>query len=134
MSAMAPVGLPSGEMMPGDISQISIMTTGISAEGMPNMSIDGMPTQEGTVISGEVPLVMESSMNASDQFEVTYIFQKPVLIRGYILETANERAECDPKDWVLNVHNCETNESIDIHEVNSEAPRDRWVEKIYRIP
>ena len=75
------------------------------------------------------PPVMESS-----PFEVTYKFQKPVLIRGYILETANERAECDPKDWVLNVHNCETNESIDIHEVNSEAPRDRWVEKIYRIP
>jgi hypothetical protein len=75
------------------------------------------------------PQVMESSMNASqlpsETFEVTYRFQKPVLIRGYILETTNDHAECDPKDWVLNVNNCENNESIDIHEVNSDAPRDR---------
>jgi len=104
---------------------------------MPNISMDGMAPQGAMMMGGE-PQVMESSLAASqlpsEPFEVTYRFKKPVLIRGYVLETANERAECDPKDWILNVHNCEDNVSTDIHEVNGEGPRDRWIEKLYRIP
>ena len=41
---MPPGGFPEGQM-PGDISQISMMSTGVSAEGMPNMSMDGIPPQ-----------------------------------------------------------------------------------------
>ena len=95
---------------------------------------DGITEQ----VEGEVPQVMESSMNASqlvpELFEVTYTFKKPVLFRGYIMETSNDGPENDPKDWVINVHNCESNEDADIHEVNREPPRERWTEKLYRIP
>jgi len=99
------------------------------------MSMDGIVPSDA---QGMVPQVMESSMTASmlipEQFEVTYSFKKPVLFRGYILETSNENPENAPKDWVINVHNCESNENVDIHEVNREPSRDVWVEKLYRIP
>jgi hypothetical protein len=40
-----PPGVPSSDgQMPGDISQISLMTVGASMEGMPNISMDGIPS------------------------------------------------------------------------------------------
>jgi len=68
-----------------------------------------------------------------DMFELTYRFEKPILIRGYILETANVEGECDPKDWKINCRNIETNFEHDIHTVEGEEARERWIEKEYRI-
>ena len=50
-------------------------------------------------------------------FELVYNFQKPVLVKGYILETANDDAECDPKDWVVRCHNIDDNSDVQIHSV-----------------
>ena len=35
-------------------------------------------------------------------WELTYSFWIPVLIRGYIIETANDPADSDPKNWKVN--------------------------------
>ena len=66
-------------------------------------------------------------------FNLTYQFEKPLLIKGYILETANDNAGNDPKDWRINCWNIEKCYEQDIHVVKDEEPRDRWVEKEYHI-
>jgi hypothetical protein len=55
------------------------------------------------------------------------------LIRGYILETANDGEGSDPKDWKINCRNLEANKLEDIHTVKDEKTRDRSTEKEYRI-
>jgi len=42
------------------------------------------------------------------------------LIRGYILETANDGEGSDPKDWKINCRNLETKKLEDIHTVEGE--------------
>jgi len=48
-------------------------------------------------------------MNDQGVFELTYIFEKPILIRGYILETADCDPENDPKDWTVDCRNIADN-------------------------
>lgn len=72
-------------------------------------------------------------MDGADIWEATYKFEKPILIRGYILETANVEPESDPKDWKIYCKNMETKVEHDIHTVTGEETRDRWTEKEYRI-
>ena len=55
------------------------------------------------------------------------------MIRGYILQTANDGEECDPKDWIINCRNVETNVDQDIHTVVGDEPRGRMAVKEYRI-
>jgi hypothetical protein len=72
-------------------------------------------------------------MNDQGVFELTYRFEKPILIRGYILKTANDGNECDPKDWTVDCRNIADNVSTVISTVNDESDRDRLAEKQYRI-
>ena len=65
--------------------------------------------------------------------ELTYTYEHPVLVRGYILKTANDDQDSDPKDWKIVCTNVETNEEIEIHCVEGEEARDRDTEKEYRI-
>jgi len=62
----------------------------IQMEGMPPgaMQMEGMPP-------------MPSMTASSGSFELIYNYQKPVLIKGYIIETANDNSDSDPKDWVV---------------------------------
>jgi len=53
------------------------------------------------------------------------------LIRGYILETADEGEECDPKDWTVSCRNIANDETTVISTVTDEGTRDRFVEKEY---
>jgi len=55
------------------------------------------------------------------------------LIRGYILETANDEEECDPKDWTVSCRNIANDYTTVISAVRDEATRDRWTEKEYRL-
>jgi len=48
-------------------------------------------------------------------FELTYRYEHPVLVRGYIIESANDDPDSDPKDWKINCRNIETNFEHDIH-------------------
>ena len=66
-------------------------------------------------------------------FELTYSFAKPILVKGYILETANVEGECDPKDWTVDCRNIADNVTTVISTVVGEADRDRWVEKEYHV-
>ena len=71
--------------------------------------------------------------DGADNWEVTYKFVKPILIRGYILQTGDGGEEFDPKDWKINCKNFFTQKEEDIHTVTDEEKRDRLAEKIYRI-
>ena len=55
------------------------------------------------------------------------------MVRGYILQTAPDEEECDPKDWIINCRNVETNVDQDIHTVVGDEPRGRMNVKEYRI-
>ena len=54
------------------------------------------------------PLI-EGSESSQGTFDLTYRFEKPILIRGYILETANCDPENDPKDWIVDCRNIADN-------------------------
>lgn len=72
-------------------------------------------------------------MDGSDIWEATYKFERPILVRGYILETANVDPESDPKDWKIVCKDIMTKHEIVIHTVTGEETRERWNEKEYRI-
>ena len=72
-------------------------------------------------------------MNDQGVFELTYIFEKPILIRGYILETADCDPENDPKDWTVDCRNIADNVQTVISTVIDEGNRDRFVEKEFRV-
>ena len=55
------------------------------------------------------------------------------MIRGYILETANDEEECDPKDWTVDCRNIADNVSTVISTLTDEGDRDRLVDKQYRV-
>jgi len=66
-------------------------------------------------------------------FELTYRFEKPILFRGYILETANIEPENDPKSWTVDCRNIADNVSTVVSTIEGEKDRERWVEKEFRV-
>ena len=66
----------------------------------------------------EMPAMPEASQST---FELTYRFEKPILVRGYILQTADDGDECDPKDWTVDCRNIADNVSTVISTVYGEA-------------
>ena len=66
-------------------------------------------------------------------FELTYKYEHPVLVIGYIIKTANDDPESDPKDWKINCFDINKKEDIDISTIDGEVARDRSTEKDYRI-
>ena len=59
---------------------------------------------------------------------MTYTFEKPILFQGYMLQTANDNADWDPKNWRV------VNESGEVvHSVEDEKPKERLEEKKYRL-
>ena len=53
------------------------------------------------------------------QFSITYNFAKPVLVKGYVIQTGNTPGE-DPKDWTISCYNSRTKYNQDIHQVTDE--------------
>jgi hypothetical protein len=53
--------------------------------------------------------LIEGGESSQETFDLTYRFEKPILIRGYILETANCDPENDPKDWIVDCRNIADN-------------------------
>ena len=114
---MPPGGLPAGavqiEGMPA-----GAMMGAVQMEGMPPGAMMGAPM--------EVPAMPEVSHG---EFELTYRFKKPILFRGYILETANIEGESDPKDWTVDCRNIADNVNTVVSTVEGEGEKERWVEK-----
>ena len=59
---------------------------------------------------------------------MTYTFEKPILFQGYMLQTADENAGMDPKNWRVLDSNGEV-----VHSVEDESPKERLEEKKYRL-
>ena len=55
------------------------------------------------------------------------------MIRGYILQTAKDKEEDDPKDWKVSCRNIADNSSTIVSTVSGEGERGRLAEKEYRI-
>lgn len=67
-----------------------------------------------------------------EKFILAYKFEKPILLKGYMIKTANDCPGRDPKDWIINCLNIDGGEDVVAHTVENEDPRDRFTEKIYR--
>jgi len=66
-------------------------------------------------------------------FDLTYRFEKPILFKGYILETANVNGESEPKDWIVDCRNIADDVSTIVSTVTGEKERESWIEKEYRV-
>ena len=55
-----------------------------------------------------------------DVFTLTYTFEKPILFQGYVLQTASDEPEWDPKSWTIIDNNGEV-----LHEVIDENQKER---------
>ena len=55
--------------------------------------------------------------DGGDYWEVEYRFEKPILIRGYILKTGDDEGGFDPKDWKINCKDFFTQKYEEIHSV-----------------
>jgi len=70
-----------------------------------------------------------ASVNFSrETFDLEYVFEKPVLMAGYIIQTANDTPERDPVNWTIQDENGNV-----IHTVKDERPRGRFEDKKYSI-
>jgi hypothetical protein len=79
----------------------------------------------------KVQNVCKGPKEEEETFMLAYKFEKPILLRGYMIKTANDCPEYDPKDWEINCRSLD-GEDIIVHTVEDEAPRDRFIEKNYR--
>ena len=57
---------------------------------------------------------MKFSGKKDDICELTYNFEKPVLIRGYIIETADNGVDSDPKNWKIFCRDIDADDDKDI--------------------
>ena len=88
----------------------------------------GFQTVEGTAAWNEDKF--EGPINQEDDttLNLTYTFEKPILFQGYMLQTADDNADWDPKNWRV------VNESGEVvHTVEDESPKERLEEKKYRL-
>ena len=65
--------------------------------------------------------------------ELTYIYEHPVLVKGYILQCANDDPDSDPKDWKIICNDINSGTENEIHNVEGEQGRNRNTDKEYRI-
>ena len=72
------------------------------------LAVDGSPAfeeainatkreAEGSKFGGPVSDLFENG----DVFTLTYSFEKPILFQGYMLQTASDEPEWDPKSWTV---------------------------------
>ena len=59
---------------------------------------------------------------------MTYTFEKPILFQGYMLQTANDNDDWDPKKWNV----LDSNGAV-VHSVEDEKLKERLEEKKYRL-
>jgi len=59
-------------------------------------------------------------------FKLSYEFIKPVLMKGYMIKTADDFKLCDPKNWTIEDENGNV-----VHAINDEEERGRNEEKQY---
>ena len=52
---------------------------------------------EGSKFGGPVEELFEND----DVFNLTYTFEKPILFQGYMIQTAADEPEWDPKSWTV---------------------------------
>ena len=71
---------------------------------------------EGSKFGGPVTEIFENG----NQFNLTYTFEKPILIQGYMLQTADDEPEWDPKSWEIINKDGEV-----LHSVEDENQKDR---------
>ena len=55
-----------------------------------------------------------------NQFNLTYTFEKPILFQGYMLQTADDEPEWDPKSWKVMNKDGEV-----LHSVEDESQKER---------
>ena len=99
------------------------------------LAVDGSPAFEPAInatkresedykFGGPVSDLFENG----DVFILTYTFEKPILIQGYMLQTASDEPEWDPKCWTVMNNNGEV-----LHQVIDENQKERLEEKNYRL-
>jgi len=74
----------------------------------------------------------EEQDGMDDVFKVSYSFEKPIYLTGYMIKTANDNPDRDPRDWVISCVNLDGGDVIMAHCIGGEQPRDRFEQKTYR--
>jgi hypothetical protein len=87
-------------------------------------AINATKREQGSKFGGPTTEIFENG----NQFNLTYTFEKPILIQGYMLQTADDEPEWDPKSWKVMNKDGEV-----LHSVEDENQKDRSQENSYRL-
>ena len=90
----------------------------LAVDGSPAFeeAINATKREQGSKFGGPTSEIFENG----NQFNLTYIFEKPILIQGYMLQTADDEPEWDPKSWKVMNKDGEV-----LHSVEDENQKDR---------